>query len=117
MALDKIAATQIGKFGSLTSSAHARNANSIFGNNVGAACSYTDSFNQISVGDNGSYDIFSPKGKANIEREMDIIKGKNTSDASKTEKKPRTFEMNQKALLMLQRELNANNPNGVSISS
>lgn len=97
----KIAGANLGKFGSLTSSGHAKADNSIFGKNTcTTVCSYQNSFKDISVNDNGTYDIFSEKGMANINKEIDIITGK---DKQKAE--PKKFEMNAKAYAMLQKEL------------
>jgi len=105
MALNKVAATKLGKFGSLTSAGHAKADNSIFGKNAcNTVCSYQNSFNDITAGDNGAFDIFSKKGMDNINKEIDIMTGK---DKQKSE--PKNFQMNAKSLLILQKELGMDN--------
>lgn len=102
MALQGVEQKQIGKFGSLTSVAHAKQDKSIFGNSsfCTGVCNYTDSFSSLSIKDGGSFDIFSEKGMENIEREKNIIEGKNT-----TKPEPKNFEISAKAFAMLQQEL------------
>lgn len=101
MGLNKIESSQLGNFGKLTSAGHAKTGNSIFGDNAcHRVCSYEDSFNDISYKDDGAFDIFSSKGKANIEKEMQIMKNE---DKPQTPQK--SFAMNAKSLLILQQEL------------
>lgn len=102
MALKGVEQKQIGKFGSLTSAAHAKQDKSIFGGSsyCTSVCSYTDSFSSLSVKDGGAFDIFSDKGRANVEREKEIIEGK-----SSNKPEPKNFEMSMKSFAMLQQEL------------
>lgn len=114
MALRKVARTQLGKFGSLTSASHAKKDSSIFGSNAcSTVCSYKDSFGELSIGDNGSFDIFSSKGQYNLEKEKEIIEGKDKKTTS-----TKNFEMNAKSFAMLQKELGiTNNKKRVTLNS
>ncbi|MBQ2645589.1 hypothetical protein IJG14_08480 [bacterium] len=104
MALGKVENSNLGKFGSLTSTGRATADKSIFGSN--GCCSYKDSFSTLSAGDSGMFDVCSSSGMANIQREMDIIKGTNSAKPQHVQK---TFEMNTKALMMMKNEfLNMN---------
>ncbi len=96
----KVNQTQLGKFGSLTKSGHSKADNSIFGKNAcNMIASSSNAFTNLSVNDNGSYDIFSAQGKANIDREIDIITGNNKPKTTKN------IEINAKALMMVRAEL------------
>lgn len=101
MALNKVAATQVGNFGKLTGGGHSKVGNSIFGDNAcHNVCSFENAFKSLTVGDNSALDIFSPKGQEMLQNEIKIIKNED-----KPPKTSKTFEMNEKALFELQEEL------------
>lgn len=100
MALNKVEQAQLGKFGKLTTSSHIKNDKSIFGQNAcSTVCSYTDSFNDITVGDNGAFDIFSQKGMHNVEEQMKIMQCQDKNP------EPKHFEMDAKSFMVLKEEL------------
>ena len=112
MALNKVAKTNIGKFGSLTSSAKARKDASIFGKNAcHTVCSYDTSFD--SFGD--TFNCSTKEGKAQIEKEIAIM----TNQDKKSDKPaPKKFEMNMQSFKILQKELGLDVPKkNVSICS
>lgn len=99
----KINQTKLGKFGSLTSSAQAKADRSIFGKNAcNLIANSANAFNSLSINDNGSYDIFSEQGRANVEREYNIITGNDKPQKS------HNIEINEKALMMVRQELQDN---------
>lgn len=115
MALNKVARTKLGKFGSITKAGHAKADNSIFGKNAcNTLCSFKDSFSSLSMGDNSAFDIFSEKGKENLDREIDIITGQ---DKNKDKPAPKVFTMNEKSLAILQQELGETERRRVTLSS
>lgn len=96
----KVNQTKLGKFGSLTSAAQSKADRSIFGKNAcNLIANSANAFSSLSIHDNGSYDIFSEQGKANIEREYNIITGNDKPQKS------HNIEINEKALLMVRQEL------------
>lgn len=100
MALNKVSQAQLGKFGKLTTSTHIKNDKSIFGQNAcSTLCSYTDSFKDISAGDNGAFDIFSQKGLHNIDEQMKIMTRQDKAPVQKS------FQMNANSLKVFQQEL------------
>lgn len=102
MALNKVAAAQVGKFGKLTASGHSKADNSIFGKNAcHTVCSYENSFNDLSVGDNGAFDIFSFQGKKNLDEAIKIMKNEDKPQKAPAKK----FEMNAHSFAVLQQEL------------
>lgn len=99
----KINQTKLGKFGSLTSSAQAKADRSIFAKNAcNLIANSANAFNSLSINDNGSYDIFSEQGRANVEREYNIITGNDKPQKS------HNIEINEKALMMVRQELQDN---------
>ncbi len=105
MALNKVAGARLGKFGSLTSSIKSKNDTSIFGNSAySTVCSYKDSFHDISVGDGGSFDIFSQKGFNNLEKEKAIMQGLDKPSAQ-----TKNFSMNVNSLAIYKQEINSDN--------
>ena len=104
MALNKVEKTEIGKFGSLTSSAKAKTDASIFGKNAcHTVCSYDTSF--ASFGD--TFNCSTKEGKEQINKEIAIMTGQDKKDNKPA---PKKFEMNQKSLQMLQKELGLDMP-------
>lgn len=96
----KINQAKLGKFGSLTTSAQAKADRSIFGKNAcNLIANSENAFNSLSMNDNGSYDIFSEHGRANVEREYNIITGNDKPQKS------HNIEINEKALMMVRQEL------------
>ncbi len=96
----KINQAKLGKFGSLTSTAQARADKSIFGKNAcNLLATSANAFNSLSMNDNGSYDIFSDHGRANVDREYNIITGNDKPQKS------HKIEINEKALMMVRNEL------------
>ena len=96
----KINQAKLGKFGSLTTSARAKADRSIFGKNAcNLIANSANAFNSLSMNDNGSYDIFSEHGRANVEREYNIITGNDKPQKSYN------IEINEKALMMVRQEL------------
>ncbi len=113
MALKRVAQKQMGKFGSLTASGHSKKDKSIFGSDAcSTVCNYKDSFDDITVGDNRAFDIFSEKGVQNIDKQIDIITGKD-----KEEKPSKKFEMNAKSFAVLKKELGIDNSQRVTLNS
>lgn len=96
----KINQAKLGKFGSLTTSAQAKADRSIFGKNAcNLIANSANAFNSLSMNDNGSYDIFSEHGRANVEREYNIMTGNDKPQKS------HNIEINEKALMMVRQEL------------
>lgn len=100
MALNKVEQAKLGNFGKLTATGHSKSDKSIFGQNAcNTVCSYTDSFNDITVGDNGAFDIFSQKGMQNVEEQMKIMQCQDKNP------EPKHFEMDMKSFMVLKDEL------------
>ena len=112
MALNKVAKTNIGKFGSLTSSAKARKDASIFGKNAcHTVCSYDTAFD--SFGD--TFNCSTKEGKEQIDKEIAIMTGQ---DKIAEKPAPKKFQMNMKSFQILQKELGMDIPKkNVSICS